>query len=116
MHGAALAPHQTIVALHQFAEHLLHRHAARQRMRVPAIGAERLVALAHRDAEPGRDRLLTDRQMTRALDHVLQEQILPLYYEQKDVWRQVVKNGMADVRFQFDSGRMVTEYYEKLYV
>jgi glycogen phosphorylase len=51
-----------------------------------------------------------------SLYDVLQNQILPLYYEQKDTWRQVVINGMHDVRFQFDSSRMVTEYYEKLYV
>ena len=44
-------------------------------MRVAAIGAERLVALAHRDAEARRDGLLPDRQMARALDHVLQEEI-----------------------------------------
>ncbi len=50
-----------------------------------------------------------------SLYDVLQNQILPLYYEQKDAWRQVVKNGMGDVRFRFDSGRMVSEYYEKLY-
>jgi glycogen phosphorylase len=47
---------------------------------------------------------------------ILQNQILPLYYEQRDTWRQIIKNGMRDVRFQFDSGRMATEYYEKLYV
>ncbi len=47
---------------------------------------------------------------------ILQNQILPLYYEQKDAWRQVLKNGMRDVRVQFDSGRMATEYYEKLYL
>jgi glycogen phosphorylase len=50
-----------------------------------------------------------------SLYDVLQNQILPLYYENRDAWRQVVKNGMRDVRFAFDSGRMVTEYYEKLY-
>jgi len=50
------------------------------------------------------------------LYEILQHQILPLYYEQRDTWRQIVKNGMRDVRFQFDSGRMATEYYEKLYV
>jgi starch phosphorylase len=50
-----------------------------------------------------------------SLYDVLQNQILPLYYEHKDTWRQVVKNGMSDVRFAFDSSRMVTEYYEKLY-
>ena len=47
---------------------------------------------------------------------ILQNQILPLYYEQKDAWRQILKNGMRDVRVQFDSGRMATEYYEKLYL
>ena len=51
-----------------------------------------------------------------SLYDVLQEQILPLYYENRDIWRQVVKNGMNDVRFQFDSSRMVSEYYEKLYI
>lgn len=52
------------------------------------------------------------------LDHIydiLQNQILPMYYERYDVWRQIMKNGMRDVRFQFDSGRMVNEYYELLY-
>ena len=51
-----------------------------------------------------------------SLYDVLQNQILPLFYEQKENWRQIVKNGMNDVRVQFDSGRMVTEYYQKLYI
>ncbi|HNP24775.1 MAG TPA: alpha-glucan family phosphorylase [Panacibacter sp.] len=46
---------------------------------------------------------------------ILEEQILPLYYDNFDTWRQVVKNGMRDVRFQFDSNRMADEYYELLY-
>ena len=32
-----------------------------------------------------------------------------------DTWRQVMKNGMQDVRFQFDSNRMAHEYYELMY-
>lgn len=43
------------------------------------------------------------------------EQILPLYYDDYATWRQVVKNGMRDVQFQFDSSRMANEYYELLY-
>ena len=46
---------------------------------------------------------------------ILQENILPLYYENFDTWRQIFKNGMRDVRFQFDSNRMANEYYELLY-
>lgn len=46
---------------------------------------------------------------------ILEEQIIPLYYGQRDTWRQIIKNGMKDVRFQFDANRMAHEYYEKLY-
>ena len=46
---------------------------------------------------------------------ILQQQILPLYYDNYDTWRQVAKNGMRDVRYQFDSGRMAHEYYDLLY-
>jgi starch phosphorylase len=46
---------------------------------------------------------------------ILEQQILPLYYDNYGTWRQVVKNGMQDVRFQFDSNRMAHEYYEQLY-
>ncbi len=49
------------------------------------------------------------------LYRILQEEILPLYYDDPNTWRQVVKNGMRDVRFQFESNRMATEYYELLY-
>jgi starch phosphorylase len=46
---------------------------------------------------------------------ILQNEILPLYYTNYNTWRQVMKNGMQDVRFQFDSNRMAHEYYEILY-
>ena len=46
---------------------------------------------------------------------ILEDEILPLYYNDYDTWRSVMKNGMRDVRFQFDSNRMAHEYYEMLY-
>jgi starch phosphorylase len=46
---------------------------------------------------------------------ILNKQVIPLYYEHYDTWRQVIKNGMRDVRFQFDSNRMAHEYYEIMY-
>ena len=49
------------------------------------------------------------------LYEILETEILPLYYENYDTWRMVMKNGMRDVRFQFDSNRMAHEYYELLY-
>lgn len=46
---------------------------------------------------------------------ILENQVLPLYYEEPSIWRQIMKNGMRDVRWQFDSNRMAKEYYEMLY-
>lgn len=46
---------------------------------------------------------------------ILEKEILPLYYDNYHTWRQVVKNGMRDVRYQFDSNRMAHKYYELLY-
>jgi starch phosphorylase len=46
---------------------------------------------------------------------ILEKEILPLYYDNYDTWRQVAWNGMRDVRFRFEAGRMATEYYELLY-
>jgi starch phosphorylase len=46
---------------------------------------------------------------------ILEKQILPMYYDDPETWRQIVKNGMRDVRFRFDSNRMANEYYVLLY-
>jgi starch phosphorylase len=46
---------------------------------------------------------------------ILNTQILPLYYNNYDTWRNVIQNGMHDVRFAFDSNRMAEQYYRELY-
>jgi starch phosphorylase len=46
---------------------------------------------------------------------ILNDEILPLYYDSPEKWREVVQNGMKDVRFKFDSNRMAAEYYDLLY-
>ena len=46
---------------------------------------------------------------------ILNDEILPLYYDSPEKWREVVHNGMKDVRFKFDSNRMAAEYYDLLY-
>jgi len=45
---------------------------------------------------------------------ILENDILPMYYDEPKKWIQIVKNGMSDIRY-FDASRMVREYYEKLY-
>jgi len=49
------------------------------------------------------------------LFEILEKEMIPLYYNNYNTWRQVIRNGMLDVRIQFDSNRMAHEYYELLY-
>lgn len=50
-----------------------------------------------------------------AFYHILENKVLPLYYDRPDDWSRMVLQSMNDVVPFFDSGRMATEYYEKLY-
>jgi hypothetical protein len=76
MHRPAFAAHKADVSQHKFAEQPFHRSAARKRVSVAAVRAERFVALLHRHAKSGRDRFLSERQMARALDHILKEKVV----------------------------------------
>ena len=46
---------------------------------------------------------------------ILEQQIIPTYYEEKEAWIKIVKTSMQDVRFQFDCNRMAHEYYDIMY-
>ena len=50
-----------------------------------------------------------------SLMKVLQETIIPIYYNDKPRWNRIMKQGMKDVVPMFDSQRMATEYYDKMY-
>ncbi|MBO9595236.1 MAG: alpha-glucan family phosphorylase [Niabella sp.] len=49
------------------------------------------------------------------LYEILTGQAIPLYYQDYNTWRQIMKNGMQDVRWQFESNRMAHEYYAMMY-
>lgn len=62
--------------------------------------------------------MTTEEQDTYDLEKVyeiFENEIIPLYYDNFDTWRQIVKKGMVDVRQKFDSNRMADEYYEIMY-
>jgi len=46
---------------------------------------------------------------------LLENEVIPLYYNSPAEWLKVVKASMSNVLPQFDSARMAREYYEKLY-
>lgn len=46
---------------------------------------------------------------------VLENEVIPMYYNDPAKWLSVVKNSMTDVYPYFDSDRMADEYYNRLY-
>jgi starch phosphorylase len=49
------------------------------------------------------------------LYNLLENEVLPMYYDYPNRWLEIIKNGMRDIIPQFDSNRMAKEYYELLY-
>ena len=49
------------------------------------------------------------------LYELLENEILPTYYNQPDKWRKIQQNSMKDVKQNFNSDRMADEYYSILY-
>ena len=60
------------------------------------------------------DAVKDDAEATALLD-VLENTVVPLYYDQPKQFLKVVKTAMKDVEPEFESGRMAREYYEQLY-
>jgi len=46
---------------------------------------------------------------------MLENKILPTYYDRPEEWQKMVLQSMNDVNVFFDSDRMAAEYYEKVY-
>jgi starch phosphorylase len=66
-------------------------------------------------AEMGISDAERDAEESTALLDVLENEVIPLYYDQPKQFLKVVKASMKDVEPEFESGRMAREYYEKLY-
>jgi starch phosphorylase len=65
------------------------------------------------DASWSPDRQNED-EATRMLD-MLENEILPTYYDNKKKWAAIVREGIKTVAPAFDSDRMADEYYRKLF-
>ena len=46
---------------------------------------------------------------------ILEDEIIPTYYDEPAKWLSIMKSSMQDVAPYFDSDRMAYQYYEKLY-
>ncbi len=50
------------------------------------------------------------------LYEILENEIIPMYYDRPDEWRQVQHTAMDDVKVAFNSDRMADEYYKQIYI
>lgn len=49
------------------------------------------------------------------LYEILENKIIPMYYDRPDEWRKVQQTAMDDVKDSFNSDRMADEYYQQIY-
>ena len=56
-----------------------------------------------------------DRQDYENMMDVLENKILPRYYDKPEEWVEIMKNAMSEIEAEFDSGRMAREYYERMF-
>ncbi len=56
-----------------------------------------------------------DRMDNKNLMDILENEIIPTYYDHPQQWTQIMRNAMNDVVPAFDSGRMAHEYYVRMY-
>ncbi len=50
-----------------------------------------------------------------ALYEILEKEVIPTYYQKPEKWYKIMRQAWKEVIPEFDSNRMVEEYYEKMY-
>jgi glycogen phosphorylase len=59
--------------------------------------------------------LLDSDHITEDIQNVLEQKIVPMYYEHQDIWQEWMKNARAMIVNEFTTTRMMNEYKEKMY-
>ncbi len=47
--------------------------------------------------------------------YILEDKIIPIYYDKPEEWVSIMKNAMREIDPEFDSGRMANEYYVEMF-
>lgn len=71
-----------------------------------------VIDVAH---EYSNDKTQKDRVERLSMYKILNEEIIPCYYTDEEKWLKIISNSMKEVVPQFDSTRMITEYFDKMY-
>ncbi len=56
-----------------------------------------------------------DRLDNKNMMDILENKIIPTYYDKPKKWVKIMKNAMSEIEIEFDSGRMARKYYELMF-
>ncbi len=56
-----------------------------------------------------------DRLDNKNMMDILEDKIIPTYYNNHKKWVEIMKNAMTEIDIDFDSGRMAEQYYKKMF-
>ena len=56
-----------------------------------------------------------DKQDNKNMMDILENKILPTYYNHPKEWTTIMKNAMSEIEHEFDSARMVDQYYVQMF-
>ncbi len=59
--------------------------------------------------------ILQDEKDAENLYSILENEVIPMYYENREKWFEITKKSMLDILPNFDSNRMARAYYDTLY-
>jgi starch phosphorylase len=82
---------------------------------VPEFAIDQVNSFVIQPAAPGLSYDETNNVEAKNLMDTLENVVLPMYYEDKKKWHAIIRKAAADIVPEFDSGRMVDEYYGKMY-
>lgn len=81
----------------------------------PEFAKDRINSFVIPPAHPRLPSHQQDEADAHSLYDLLENVVIPTYYDDQSQWMNIVKRGMIDIRDAFDSNRMAHEYYQKLY-
>lgn len=56
-----------------------------------------------------------DTQDNKNMMDILEDKIIPIYYDKPEKWVKIMKDAMREIDPEFDSGRMANEYYVEMF-
>lgn len=81
----------------------------------PEFARDKLNAFVIPPCDPLLPESVQDEKDNASLYQLLEQEIIPTYYDYPDRWLEIIKEGMKDIIPRFGSNRLAAEYYEKLY-